>query len=1413
MNRAADNASTVLGIDIGSISISIAELSVDKKILNSSYTFHKGKVQESLIKELRKFNLKNTSGIGVTSSGKIQIRHSTVFDSRVSFITAAMHLNSIMGSLLIIGGEKFGLALFDADGNYLSYRSNTSCAAGTGSFLDQQSQRLNLDSIEEFCSISYNNSGAIPKIASRCSVFAKTDLIHAQQEGYKIEEICDGLSYGLAKNVVDTLFSSNEINKPVVFAGGVSKNRSVVKHISSMLETELVVTHHSDIYGAIGAALILIDEKKYSGSLEINDAADLINNEAEIKKYYNRPLSLKLTDYPDFAGTESYNFTSKFYDFTSVEVDIYEDIKTGSKIDAYIGLDIGSTSTKAVLLNPNRGIVAGFYTRTSGNPLQAVQVIFESIDSMSVSRGIQFNFLGTGTTGSGRKFIGQIIGADTALDEITAHARAAVELDRDVDTIIEIGGQDSKFTTLKNGRVTFSVMNNVCAAGTGSFIEEQAKKLGCPLHEFSALAENSPAPLTSDRCTVFMERDLNNYLSEGYSINEILASVLHSVRDNYLFKVAVKKNIGNKIFFQGATAKNRALVAAFEQKLGKPIMVSRYCHLTGALGVALHLHDAGAFDTAFRGLDIYKKEIPVASEICGLCTNHCKLKIADINGESVAYGFLCGRDYETKKFVKNVSGANGLLESRDAVFRLKKKKEHDENFTVGIPAALHLFEDVQFWEKFFDKLSIKTIISRTFHESIALGKNISAAEFCAPMSSLHGHVKYLEDKADYIFLPTYLEVKSDEKGARRQYCYYTQYASSVIMTNNKILSQERIINPLIKTRKGDFFSKYQIFNALKPLVKKRLSFIQVSNAFESALEYKESSNKKLTALFNEGKADEDINVVFFGRPYTVLNPSMNGRIPDIFARFGIRTFFQDMIDDGSSRNTEIESLLRAMHWKYGSAVLKGAGIAAKTEGLYPVFITSFKCTPDSFAMEYFKIIMDSYGKPYLILQLDEHNSNVGYETRIEAGIRSFRNHYSREKKKILPGKHLEKIRPERNYSAIRGKTLLLPSWDKIVCRLLAAVIRHEGIDARALEETPETIHRSLALNTGQCIPLTAIAQGGIDYIRNHGLDPSRTAIWNMNSSISCNLGMFPYYIKKIMESQGNGLENVSVFAGELMFTDLSLRAAIDTYFAYMFSGFLRKLGCRFRPYETINGSTNKAIDDSMILLEKAFEKGEDKEEVLLEIIGMFKKIDHVKSDKPKVAIFGDLYARDNEVMNQNLVEVIEKNGGEVITTPFNEYMKIIAEPYLNKWLKEGNYPLVLKYRMIKKAIEYMEQKYVTIMKSVLLEKETPINVNYEEILEKLHVKIENTGESMDNILKIFHLVEQYPDISLFIQTNPSYCCPSLVTEAMAGRIEQMTGIPIVTIEYDGTTTSKNDDIIPFIKFPRKTAALRKDKVG
>ncbi|MDD4143680.1 MAG: acyl-CoA dehydratase activase [Prolixibacteraceae bacterium] len=1444
-----------LGIDIGSVAISVAVIDDQNRIKHIVYSFHNGRITEKLQKLPGEINLNKVKAIGYTSSTSPLIHHGKKVDSRVAYISAAKFLHPEVRSLLIIGAEKFGLVTFYENGDYRNYKSNTSCAAGTGNFLDQQAERLNLPGISEFSKIAFQNKGSFPKIASRCAVFAKTDLIHAQQEGYSLSEICDGLSYGVAKNIVDTVFNNHQ-GSNVVAAGGVALNKAVIRHIEQLTKLTVTVDEYANCYGAIGAALNCKDE---SGIIDfrLKNIQDIISSEKKEKKYYYPPLQLKISAYPNFENHRKYEFKSRFFPaMKPVEVDDYSFQRNKITEHVIIGIDIGSTSTKAVLLGTNKEVVAGFYTRTSGQPLQAVQVLFEAIVDFAQERKVQFTILAAGTTGSGRKFTGKIMGADLILDEISAHARAAYELDPETDTIIEIGGQDSKFTIMRNGMVTFSVMNNVCAAGTGSFIEEQAKRLGCSLDEYSGRVEKVHSPMASDRCTVFMERDLNHYLMAGYTADEILAAVLHSTRENYLTKVAVKGSIGHRIFFQGATAKNRALVAAFEQKLNKPIMVSRYCHLTGALGVALELFDQPVSATKFRGLDLYQKSIPIRTEVCELCTNHCKLQVAEIDGQTEATGFLCGRDYNINRYVGDKSNHFHLIKKHKEVFRFKATTEKS-NFTIGIPAGLHLFDEILFWQKFFDFLSIKTVTSADYLSPVKDGKNISNAEFCAPIAAMHGHVNYLMNKADYIFLPVYLEEPQETK-MNKQYCYYTQFASSVISVQSKFQPRDKLLTPILKSAQGDLTVRLELWRMLKSIGVKNAELINVSLAYEKAGKQMHAAREKWKGLYrSELKSPDDIQIMLLGRPYNVLSPAMNSHIPEIIEKTGVKTYFMDMLPYHKIEISKTEELIRNIKWKFASKILYSAEVVAKSENLYPVLVTSFKCTPDSFVIEYFKEILDTCKKPYLILQLDEHDSSVGYETRILAGIRAFRNHRKRQKEDaenipvekesetdanstILVSKsqawsnHLKSLTNEasqilsnhgiefKHFSNIiqqieigenqlppaifggaknlKDKILLLPSWDSYVGPLLEAVLQNRGINARLVEITEDSVKRSLAWNTGQCLPLNIMVQSAIDYMETNRLNPAETALWMSKSTLSCNLGMFPYFMKKLLDDYGNGMEKASVYLGDIKFYDFSLQTAINSYLAFMFGGYVRKIGCSIRPYEKQSGSTEAMVQKALTLLYDAFRYNKPKDQVLAEIINGFESIGTEKTTRPRVAIFGDLYVRDNDLLNQHLIKTVEENGGEVITTPYSEYMKIVVTPFSERIYKEGHYLSYMQIKFLKSLIPLIEDKYSKYFARYNGEVKAISSMETAEWLNKFGLNILQRGESLENILKIHALIRQHPDLDLFIQTNPSYCCPSLVTEAMVSKIEEMTGVPVVTIEYDGTAGQKNENIIPYLKF-------------
>ncbi|NTW77840.1 MAG: CoA activase, partial [Syntrophaceae bacterium] len=456
--------------------------------------------------------------------------------------------------------------------------------------------------------------------------------------------------------------------------------------------------------------------------------------------------------------------------------------------------------------------------------------------------------------------------------------------------------------------------------------------------------------------------------------------------------------------------------------------------------------------------------------------------------------------------------------------------------------------------------------------------------------------------------------------------------------------------------------------------------------------------------------------------------------------------------------------------------------------------------PDSFAIEYFKRIMDKYGKPYLILELDEHDSKVGYETRIEAAIQSFRNHNKDKSLRAKPAHFLSLN--SANATKINGKTLLFPCFDPLNARLIEAVLLKEGVDARMVPLTEKAIQHGLRTNKGQCIPVNLIAQSFLDYINDNFLDPAQTAVWCFESHVACNIRMYPPMIKGIMETTGGGMEKVDVYVGNLSMNDISIQASIEAYFAHMFGGMLRKIGCKIRPYEKVKGMTDKAIAEALNILYNTLLGGRNKDDDLAKVIGMFKKIETIPEKRPKVAIFGDLYARDNDVFNQDLIHCIEEYGGEVITTPFNELAKLVADPYIRRWFYEGEYMDVLFTKSIIALVNQLEKSYYRLFNELLDETALDTAFDYREIYDNFAVKLQHCGESIDNLIKITALIKHYPDISLFVQTNPAFCCAGLVTEAMAQRIEEISGVPVVTLNYDGTGKNINQKVRPYIKYPR-----------
>jgi predicted nucleotide-binding protein (sugar kinase/HSP70/actin superfamily) len=343
-------------------------------------------------------------------------------------------------------------------------------------------------------------------------------------------------------------------------------------------------------------------------------------------------------------------------------------------------------------------------------------------------------------------------------------------------------------------------------------------------------------------------------------------------------------------------------------------------------------------------------------------------------------------------------------------------------------------------------------------------------------------------------------------------------------------------------------------------------------------------------------------------------------------------------------------------------------------------------------------------------------------------------------------------------------------------------------------------------NTGQCLPLNIIAQEFIDYVQTRDLDPAKTTLWMVAGEIACNIKLYPHHIKHILNSHGNGMEKAGVYVGKLSMADISMKLPVNNYFAYMFAGMIHKMGCKIRPYERHKGETDQVVAKSVDILTDAFLGNGSKEDAVAEVVSNFEDIEIDKQSKsgsrPKVAIFGDLYAQDNHVFNQGLIHFIEENWGEVITTPYSDYLKMISRPYVRKWLIEGHYLSAFSSQALLSTLKWNEHVYYRYFERVLNEPMPEYEEPAEEILSQYDVRIEHTGESMDNLLKVYYIQKHHPDVSLFVQASPAFCCPALITEAMAREIEQNSGIPVVSITYDGTGGNKNDVILPYLKYPR-----------
>ena len=948
------------------------------------------------------------TGVRMTGTGSriLADRLGLTFENEFKAIARAVGaLHPHVRYIFEMGGEtsKF-IELDTSDGTgrvgIADYQTNGDCAAGTGSFMDQQANRLLYD-IEDVGRIVLS-AGKAATVAGRCSVFAKSDMIHAQQKGYQPPEVLKGLCDAVVRNFRGAIARGKRIEGTVAFIGGVAANegaREAMRAAFALDPEQMIVPAYYAWMGAIGAAMLEADETsaRNRGSAETGKDHGPASLDLE-------PLrDLRITGFPT-SPTLSMDRVILLRD----RVRPYQWPSEQQTIDAYLGVDVGSVSTNLVVLDDRGRLIKEIYTKTDGRP---VEVVSRGLKDIWEEMGQRLTVRGVGTTGSGRELIGELIGADTVTDEITAHKTGATFIGdtlldgRRPDTIFEIGGQDSKFISLQDGIVVDFAMNQACAAGTGSFLEEQAEKLGINIiDEFAKLALSSTAPVRlGERCTVFMERDVNSYLQRGAEKRDLVAGLAYSIVHNYLNRLVAGRKIGDTIYFQGGTAYNDSVAAAFSEVLGKEIIVPPHNGVLGAVGMALLAQEkmeATGEDTRFRGWDLDKVEYTVKEFTCKGCTNECDIRQFTIDGEKTYWGDKCSDRYRKRAKVDKepiIPDLPALRErllfsyvtSDDAIDTGGPVRSGSEapRGTIGIPRSMYTYDRLPFWATLFRDLGFDILVSGVTDRHLKeAGIESAVAEPCFPIRAAHGHVAWLlKEGVDHVFLPNMLNEETDTPEVESHACAWGQTLPFVVMAAPAFEPHsQRFLYPTVHFRRGPEYVRRTLADYLKPLGLQRREVEQaVDRAYAAQAEFRAVLLQAGADALARLEEHNELGIVLIGRPYNLYDPGLNMDIPaKLRKQYGVNVIPLDFLPLWSEETRDITP---NMFWNYGRKILQAARVAGRHPNLHLIYINNFKCGPDSYIKQFMR---KAARDPFLVLQFDEHSNDAGAMTRVEAYLDS-----------------------------------------------------------------------------------------------------------------------------------------------------------------------------------------------------------------------------------------------------------------------------------------------------------------------------------------------------------------------------------------------------------------------------------------
>ena len=1266
-----------MGIDVGSTTVKVVLLDQQDNYLYKKYIRHYANILDTvytLLQEAQVGYENENVHVAITGSGGMAMADKV----RIPFVQEVIAETKAIKALypqtdviIELGGE-------DAKVTYLGrtaeHRMNGSCAGGTGAFIDQMATLLQTDA-SGLNTLAMNADTMYP-IAARCGVFAKTDVQALLNQGASHENIAKSVFQAIVNQTIAGLACGHKIEGNVAFLGGpltfLSELRQCFCDTLALDEEHRIIPENGELFIALGAALMNDECRQITVGELTNEIGALIG------------IPMEATDRVDplFKNEDELNeFRNRHAKAVTPKADIKEAVGP-----CYLGIDAGSTTLKVVLINANNEIIFSHYGPNHGKPLEKSQELIEQIYGL-LPKGAYIAH--SGVTGYGEAFLKRALGIDIGEVETIAHYRAAQFFCPDVSFILDIGGQDMKCTKVRNGYIEDIVLNEACSSGCGSFIDTFATSLRLPIEQFAKEGLLAPMPIDlGSRCTVFMNSKVKQAQKEGATVPDIAAGLAYSVIKNALYKVLkVKdpKDLGDHIVVQGGTFYNEAVLRAFEKLMGVEVIRPDVSGLMGAYGMALLASEAAEelqnqHSTLLDMAGLKSLQVSTSMRNCGLCSNNCMLTInAFSDGRTYVTGNRCDRGagdmiQEKHKPVPNMVDAK--LRRYFDYFLKKNIPEFEGKLRIGIPRVLNIYEDFPFWFTFFHQLGCEVVLSNyttkdQYNKAI---DTIPSDTACYPAKAVHGHIRDLaEAQVDLIWYPCIQHGPKEFSRDNNYHCPMVISYPELIRNNMQdvmgetpfyapflpLADKKSLVPALVKALKDLPFSKGEISDAVE---------VAWAEQEKCKADYREMTKKTVSRLV----AEQVPTIVLAGRPYH-LDSGINHGIPELITSLGMAVLTEDGV---APLGYEIKHLRVVDQWSYHSRLYRAAEFVSRTEGFQIVELNSFGCGLDSIVADQVKDILSAKHKIHTLLKIDE-GTNLGAVTIRLRSLqsvmeRSMRKHHNPE----APVETTIDDIPTYDYDRVvfteeMSKTykILVPQMSPLHFQLLDPVLNSEGYDFEMLPApTREDIEIGLKyINNDACYPAIIVVGQLMSALLSGKYDVDKTAVIISQTGGGCRATNYIGYLRKALIDAG--MEQVPILS--LNASDMERQPGFKLTKSFLhrmiqavvYGDALMQCVLATRPYEINPGSADALCDYWIKKLRERITKANifQYSKYIKNIIDDFDNLPVDKSKpRPRVGVVGEIYVKFHPSANNNINELIEKEGGEVVTSGLLDFFLYCA---------------------------------------------------------------------------------------------------------------------------------------------------------